>query len=80
MADINATHFVGSNTRFLPAYLPCVAELARDMDSPLVAYGIYHQHNSYVAVYEVMVTAKETPELTAGLDRDCGPMIGTSGP
>ena len=78
MADINATHFVGSNPRFLPTYLPCVQELARDQDGPLVAYGIYDRHNSYVAVYEVIVTAEETPELAAGFDRECGPVIGTS--
>ena len=80
MADIDATHFVGSNSRYIPTYVPCVAELARDKDGPLVAYGIYDQHNSYVAIYRVMVTSVETPELAAGLDRECGPVIGSNTP
>jgi hypothetical protein len=80
MSDIGATHFVGSNSRYIPTYVPCVAELARDKDGPLIAYGIYDQHNSYVAVYRIIITSEETPELVAGLDRECGPVIGSNTP
>ena len=78
MADIGATHFVGSNSRYIPTYVPCVAELARDKDGLLIAYGIYDQHNSYVAVYRIFITSEETPELTAGLERECGPAVGAN--
>ena len=80
MADINATHFVGSNSRYIPTNVPCVAELARDEDTPLVAYGVYDQHNSYVAIYRVIVTSEASAELIAGLDRECGPVIGSNTP
>lgn len=75
MADVKATHFISANKSFVPDYVPCVLELARDRESPLVAYGIYDRHNSYVQVYRVKVTAEDTPELTDGLNRKCGPAI-----
>jgi hypothetical protein len=54
LKEIKATHYVISNPSTLPPHLPCYMNVASDSDRQHFAYGIYDNHNSYIAVYRIV--------------------------
>lgn len=73
LADIDATHFVVSNRAVLPDYVPCTWIVAKDADSGLTAYGIYDSHNTYITIYQIILAKEQPAEITAKIDKTCGP-------
>lgn len=73
LADIKATHFVISSGSILPDYVPCSIEIARDSDGGRRAFGTYDRHNSYIAVYRVVVSSDDAGQNVTSAGPECGP-------
>ena len=77
LSDVKATHYVLSNSPYLPNYIPCRIEIARDSDGGLRAIGTYDRHNDFIAIYRVSFASGGSGGALDDDAPECGPRTAT---